>query len=241
MTAAPRFAVPRNDRRTVRRPGTVYLHLTWCVDRRGMPTGVVENGYVGQARVLARRTAQHAGEIPQRSGKVVESPWFDVKTAREPVVLESGTWTDVELDEREQAWIAKLQPRYNDRDNPRRDKIRKLEARRHRDARDIARGLVPRQWEPVRVDPVVPSPPRRVWPVVKAILGSPWTWWAVAWASTAVTAWIVVGSAVDGTGQELAAGWRLLLAAALATACVGRLWWWATGRRKWRRFKRRLR
>ena len=204
-----------------------------------MPTDVVENGYVGQARVLARRTAQHAGEIPQRSGEVVESPWFDLKTAREPGVLESGTWTDAELDEREQAWIAKLQPRYNDRDNPRPDKIRKLEARRHRDARDVARGLVPRQWEPVRVDPVVPAAPGRVWPVVKAVLRSRWTWWAVAWAVATVALWQLLAAAAAEVGADVP-GRTLVLTAAI-TAGLGLWKLRAETRRRWRRWKRRRR
>jgi hypothetical protein len=227
------------QRAYVRRPGAVYLHTTRCVDRYGMPADGVEDGYVGRSRDVARRTNQHAGLVPQRDGTVCEQPWWDLKVG-DVQILERGMFTDDELDTRERYWIASLQPRFNELDNPRPDRIRKLEARRHRDARDAARGLVPRQWEPLQIDPVTPVTPGRVWPTVKRVLRSAWTWWFLAWAASTVTAWIVVGWLADEIGQVLMPSWQLLLAAALATAGVGRLWWWASGRKRWRRWKRRL-
>ncbi|MER7280436.1 hypothetical protein ABT369_38965 [Dactylosporangium sp. NPDC000244] len=179
-------------RADVRRPGAVYLHITRRVDRYGMPVDGVEDGYVGRARDVARRTAQHAGLIPQRSGEIVESAWFDLKEG-ETVVLESGLFTDAELDERERAWIGKLRPRYNDRDNPRPDRIRKFEARRHRDTRDAARGLVPRQWEPSQIG-VKPAKSRAMsakWRrrrnVALAYVG--------AWAGLTVLLWLLTAAA----------------------------------------------
>jgi hypothetical protein len=171
------------QRTDVRRPGIVYAYTTRRVDRRGMPADGVEEGYTGRTRDVTRRNAQHAGLVPQRDGAIAEQPWYDLRVG-EVRIVEQGMLTDEELDGLERRWIAKLRPRYCDKDNPRTDKIRKLEARRHRDVRDVARGLAPRQWEPLRIDPVVPGAPGRVWPVVKAVLRSRWTWWAVAWACT---------------------------------------------------------
>lgn len=226
------------QRADVRRPGHVYLWPTYRVDRDGMPTVAVEDGYVGKsARPLGVRDDEH------RNGKggdpALVSPWSDLAVPGAPIILESGWFTDVELARLELFHIERLEPRYNDACNPRPDKVRKFEARRHRDARDAARGLVPRQWEPLRIDPVVPATPNRWWPRVKAVLRSAWTWWAVAWTASAVTAWIGVGWLVDGIGQDLTFGWHATLAVVLATAGVGRLWWWASGRKRWRRWKRR--
>ncbi|GAA2347039.1 hypothetical protein [Dactylosporangium salmoneum] len=155
MTQTYRSTLGR--RASARRPGHVYLYPTFRVDQAGMPCGDVENGYVGKsARPFGVRDDEH------RRGKggdpALVSPWSDLATPGSPVILESGMYTDAELDERERYWIAKLQPRYNDRGNEARgDRIRKLEARRHRDSRDVARGLTPRQWAPLRVDPVTPA------------------------------------------------------------------------------------
>lgn len=211
MTATPRFTVPRTSERGVgvRRPGTVYLHITRRVDRRGIPVDGVEDGYIGQARDVTRRTAQHAGEIPQRSGEIAESPWFDLKTGA-TVTLAEGSFTNDELDEREEAWIAKLQPRFNDRHNPRRDKIRKFEARRHRDNRDIARGLTPRQWEPLQVAPAKRRRLSAKWRhrrnVVLAYAGS--------WSALTVTLWlacIIMGMHLPGRTFPIAAAGGIAL------------------------------
>lgn len=129
-----------------------------------MPVGGVEDGYVGQSRNVARRTLQHAGLAAQRTGEVCEQPWWDLRVG-ETRILETGNWTDEEMDARERHWIATLQPRYNDRDCPRPDRIRKLEARRHRENRDAARG-----------------PGSAWWREVKRALRLPVTWRLLAWA-----------------------------------------------------------
>lgn len=197
--------------RATRRPGFVYLHTTQCVDRCGMPTDGVEDGYVGRSRDVERRTAQHAGEVPQRTGEVVQQNWWDLRVGGTRI-LESGLWTDDELDARERYWIALLQPRYCDRDNPRPDRIRKFEAQRHRAARDAAR-----------------SPFARWWPAVCRVLRSRWTWWLVAWAAATV--------ALDVLGQNL----TLRESAYGAAAVLGGVWvWWRLeGRKRWRRWVRR--
>lgn len=217
------------QRATACRPGSVYLHITCRVDRHGMPIDGVEDGYVGKSRDVERRTLQHAGRLPQRTGEVTEAPWFDLRVG-DVRILETGDWTDAELDARERYWIGRLQPRYNDQSNEGRpDRIRKLEARQHRDARDVARGLLPRRWGPVY------TPSRRDrW---REVLASPWTWWGTAWVLlTSGSLWIL-----DEFGQDLtlqAVGWSGL------AAVVVLAWWRFTGRhaarRRWRRLWRRL-
>jgi hypothetical protein len=257
MTAAPRFTVPRVPERGVgvRRKGRIYLFTTLRVHESGPNTGMVldgttEDGYVGKTRqTLAQREQQHRGGSadgePVPGEDLEEQPWFDV-TVGGIRLVEQGVWTDGELAEREQYWIDQIKPRYNYLGNcANKRRIPKPVAREHRDRRDLARGVTPRQWQPfstqrrTAVDSVAPAAPGRVWPVVKAVLRSPWTWWLLAWASTVLTAWIAVGWTLAELGEEMTAGWRLLPAATLATAGVGRVWWWATGRKKWRRFKRR--
>jgi hypothetical protein len=244
------------QRADVRRKGRIYLFTTLRIHEDGPNAGMVldgttEDGYVGKTRqTLAQREQQHRGGSadgePVAGEDLEEQPWWDV-TVGGIRLVEQGTWTDDELAERERYWIHQIKPRYNYIDNGANERrIPKPVAREHRDRRDRAKGLTPRQWQPfstqrgVAVDPVVPAARRRVWPAVKVVLRSPWTWWTVAWAATTVTAWIAVGWAVDEIGQELTAGWRLLLATALATAGVGRVWWWLDGRKRWRRFKRRF-
>jgi hypothetical protein len=226
------------QRADVPRPGVVYAYTTRRVDRRGMPTDGVEEGYTGRTRDITRRHAQHAGLVPQRDGTIAEQPWWDLRVG-DVRVVERAVLTDEELDDLERRWIADLQPRYCDKDNPRPDKIRKFEARRHRDARDAARGLVPRQWEPLRVDPVTPAEPGRVWPVVKTILRSPWTWWAVAWAAASVALWQLLAAVTSEVGADVP-GRTLVMAAAIA-AGLGLWKLRAETRRRWRRWKRRRR
>lgn len=229
------------QRADVRRPGHVYLYPTYCVDQQGMPTAEVEDGYVGKsARPCGARDDEH------RRGKggdpALVSPWSDLAVPGSPILLERGWFTDDELAALEQRHIERLRPRYNDRLNEARlDRIRKLEARRHRDARDAARGLLPRQWEPLRVDPVVPAAPRRVWPAVKRVLRSWWTWRALAWLASVVCAWRLAGWVAAEVAIGLPAGQHLLFAVLAGPVLYGsiRVWWSQTGRRRWRRFKRR--
>ncbi len=223
MTHAVR-RVPGQRTSNTRRPGAVYAHTTRRVDHYGMPGTGVEDCYVGKSRDVARRTLQHAGQLPQRTGEVCEQPWWDLRVG-EVRILEQGVWTDDELDARERYWIALLQPRFNDRDNPRPDRIRKLEARRHRDARDVAAGLQPRAWGSVQ-----PAPSR--WRAARRVLRSRWTWWLLLW-----TVSTVVLAVVDVAGQDLT-----LRQAAVAVTVVmvgGWVWWRFDGRPRWRRWVRR--
>lgn len=219
------YRVP--GQRTTRRPGAVYAHTTRCVDSAGMPADGVEDGYVGKSRDVERRTAQHAGELPQRTGEVVQQNWWDLRVG-DTRILESGLWTDDELDARERYWIAALQPRYNDVANEgRADRIRKFEARRHRDVRDLAAGLTPRQWD------AAPVPAGRWWPFARRVLRSRWTWWLAAWA-----AFTVALAVVDVVGQYLT-----LRQSAYVTASGmvgGWLWWRFYARRKVNRWVRRI-
>ncbi len=218
------FRVP-GQRSTLRRPGFVYAHTTRRVDRHGMPTEGVEDGYVGKSRNVARRTLQHAGLAPQRTGEIREQAWWDLKVG-DVRIVEQGVWTDGELDVRERYWIAALQPRYNDRDSTRPDRIRKLEARRHRDARDVAAGLTPRQWEAAQT-----ARTGRCWLAARWVLRSHWTWWLCAW--TVFTAWLAV---VDVAGQNLTL--RQAAYVAGGTLVAGWVWWRVKGRRVWRRLFR---
>lgn len=206
----------RPGRSTTHRPGFVYLHTVRRVDSAGMLAAGVEHGYVGQSRNVARRTLQHAGVLPQRTGEKVQQAWWDLRVG-EVRILEQGSWTDVELDIRERYWIAALQPRYNDRDNPRQDRIRKIEARRHREVRDAARGF---QLQHL------------------AALWRRWMWWPVAWVALTCVAG---GVAVDVSGHDLTPGGVLGVGVVVAVVLAQvRRWWRTSACKRWNKWKRRF-
>lgn len=156
----------------VRRKGRIYCFTTLRVHESGPQIGLVldgstEDGYVGKTRqTLAQREQQHRGGSadgePVAGEDIEEQPWWEI-TVGGIRLLEQGSWTDDQLAEREQYWIDRLQPRYNFMLNRSPRRIPKPVARQHRDARDRARGLAPRQWPPFsaqrapRVDPVRPT------------------------------------------------------------------------------------
>lgn len=209
------------QRADVRRPGSVYLFRTRCVDEHGMPCGGVEDGYVGQSRDVARRAKQHAGLVPQRDGTVAEQSWWDLVEG-DVQILAKGNFTDAELDDLERQWIRKLQPRYNDLENElHKGRIRKIEAARHRATRDAAK---PR-WQTL---------------LAKAVR-SPVTWWLGAWLALTVGAWNVVGWLAGLVGIVLPATYQALgsaVASAVTLAAVALLWL-LEGRQAWRRLWRR--
>jgi hypothetical protein len=120
--------------------------------------GTTECGYVGQTRqTLTAREQQHRGGAPDGTPIVGENleeqPWRDISVGG-IYLIEEGMWTDEELDGRERFHTERLKPRYPfmlNTDNPRR--IPKPVAREHRDARDRAKGLPPRDWPAFRTAP----------------------------------------------------------------------------------------
>jgi hypothetical protein len=161
---------PRQDP-NVRRKGRVYLFKTLCVHESGPQVGLVldgttEEGYVGKTRqTLSQREQQHRGGAPD--GEVTEfedleeQPWFSI-TVGGIQLLEQGMWTDEELAERERYWIRRIGPRYNYVDNL--DCVRRIPkpvARQHRDNRDRAAGLAPRQWQPFSAQRPAQTPTTR--------------------------------------------------------------------------------
>lgn len=216
--------------RTMRRPGIVYAYTTLKVDSQGLiaagAAAGTEEGYVGQTvQRLSARDDQHRGVTGGPDGSPAKcQPWSDLIVGSVRVV-EQGLWTEAELDERERFHIERLKPRYNHEHNggnPLRVPI--YVARRQRDARDAARGVVPQTWAPARV-------PASRWRAVKRVLRSRWSWWTVAW----LAAFAVLS---DISGQDLTVGARALTASGALAG--GWLWWRWSGRRRWRRFRRRL-
>lgn len=193
----------------VRRRGAVYLFKTLCVHESGPRVGLVldgstEDGYVGKTRqTLAQREQQHRGgsadggpvRDAEEDEEVEEQPWWDL-TVGGIQLLEKGNWTDDELAKKEVEWIHRIRPQYNyvdNLDNERR--IPKFTAREHRDNRDRAKGLTPRQWQPfatqrgIRIDPAKLSrqPARKSQHL-------PVKWrrrrnWTLAWAGTVAMLW----------------------------------------------------
>jgi hypothetical protein len=178
---------PRQDP-NVRRKGRIYLFRTLRVHESGPRVGLVldgstEEGYVGKTRqTLSQREQQHRGGAPD--GEVTEfedleeQPWFEI-TVGGIQLLEQGMWTDDELAERERFWIRQIGPRYNYVDNLNcKRRIPKPVAREHRDARDRAKGLPPRDWpafgtapQPRQTPATRPTPPR---PARTARLSAAW-------------------------------------------------------------------
>jgi hypothetical protein len=147
---------PRLDPATGIQLGAVYGYHTLRVDRRtGMVSdGTIEVGYVGQTvQELAERDAQHRGRKPAPGETAVKCQPFSDVMFGEVFVIEVVPVD--RLDEREQHHIERLKPAYNHqlqaKDNPNRIQI--SEARRHRDARDAAKGLPPRVWPALRNPP----------------------------------------------------------------------------------------
>lgn len=152
--------VPGQRSTTVGRPGSVYAYRTRRFDRDGMPLDGTEIGYVGQTRqALVARDGQHRGTRAQRDGTVKCQPFADLIDG-EIVLLESGLWTDADLDRREMFHIGALRPRFNYVGNAGPHRVPIYEARRHRDNRDRARGLEARVW-PSRREAWAARPVRR--------------------------------------------------------------------------------
>lgn len=159
------------QRTDVRRPGIVY-----GVNILDPATGQVHVDYVGQTRQqLLSRERQHRDDRP-----------FSDLIVGDAFVIEQGSWTDAELDEREVFHIKRLRPRMNhddNLDNPARIPIWKQ--RQDRDARDRAKGLTPKPWPAPRFG----APPAR--PVRRRKLSPRWRRrrnWAISLAS----GWLVV-------------------------------------------------
>lgn len=221
--------------RTTGRLGFVYAYDTLVVDEHGMVANTgIEVGYVGQTvQRLSARDDQHRGIAGGPDGSPAKCQPFSDLIVGSVRIVEQGMWTDAELDERERFHIERLRPRYNkslNESNPLRVPI--YVARQHRDARDAARGVAPQTWQPTRV----PASRRRL---AKRVLLSPLTWWLAGWLTAAALLLFAVSWLADKAGQNWTLGDRSLTAAALATASVGWLWWRLSGRRRWRRFRRR--
>lgn len=184
------------------RPGAVYGY-----DVRDHHTGVVRPcDYVGQSRVPELRDRQHRGLAAQRDGQVREQPWADLIVG--PMrILETGVWTDAELDAAELKWMARCGSRLNCRDNDRPDRIPIYEQRRQRDERDVAKGLAPRDWgrqaTPVRTaQPAAFTARPSMWRRLIASRVVRWAGrkvrtaarrtapWLAAWVALTVAAWI---------------------------------------------------
>ncbi len=217
-----------------RRPGSVYGriygHDTRRVDRRtGLVVDGVEHGYVGSTvRDVDVRDGEHQGR-PGPDGVVKPSGWRDLSPG--PYVIEEGWFPSVEALRAREAWhIAQRQPLYNDKANPRPDRIRRDEARRHRDARNAAAGLSPIVWpEDVRVDPTVVRSSR--WRTVWRALRLPISWLLLAW--------FVVSAVLIAAGVEAGVtGVVPLVAVSSLAAAVVVVVAWICG---WRRSKRRRR
>lgn len=168
---------PPRQNSGVRRKGRIYLFTTLRVHESGTRVGLVldgttEDGYVGKTRqTLAQREQQHRGGSadgePVPGEDLEEQPWWDISVGGIQL-LEQGFWTDDELAERETFWIHQVKPRYNYVENlDNKNRIPKFTAREHRDNRDRAKGLTPRQWAPFKsqsgpaVRPAIQQSPRR--------------------------------------------------------------------------------
>jgi hypothetical protein len=201
-------------RRTkVRRPGTIYGYRTRCVHSSGLPDTGTEQAYVGQTRQqLADRDGQHRGQRPQRDGTVDCQPWSDL-IGGGIYVVEQGLWDDDEIDVREQYWIARLRPRYNVVHGVD-GRIPKYVARRHRDARDLARGLTPRDWAPCR-----PDARRSQLPLKWRRRRNTTLAWSGGWLAFSLALWAVL--AVAGRHAEVA--WQVwpILSGAVCGVPVG--------------------
>lgn len=135
----------------LRRCGAVYGIPTLAVDAAGMPLpGVVIVGYIGKTRQTVKQREEQHRDCQPFGDLIVGGSW----------VIEEGTWTEAELDAREQHYIrhgavlvpgqAPRRPAYNidfNRDN--RARIAPWTALQQRQAREPG-------WEP----PSRNSPPR---------------------------------------------------------------------------------
>lgn len=211
------LVVPRRVRTGVRRRGIIYGFKVIHPER----LDTIVWGYVGQTRQrVSEREVQHRDVQPWADTIVGEWQLDPVTGVRyQAVVLETGDWDDVEIDDWEQVWIDRLQPLYNivgNRHNPRR--VKPWVAKRQRHTRDRAAGRPlwqpphpvqvsrRRPLTPVRQPQPAPRPvafrvnwgwivPLQVWIVGTAGLG----WWTGQWpASIAATGVVAAG----------VAGWR---------------------------------
>lgn len=183
----------------LRRPGVVYGF--WILD----PTsGQVRVDYVGQTfQRLAAREAQHRET----------QPWSDLIVGP-AFIIESGCWTQAELDELEAFHIRRLLPRYNyefNLDNAERIPI--WLAQEQRAERDAARGIVRTPLHPVRV-----SRPRPARMRPRARRRIPIAVWSAGWLLAAGVLWAAVPRSVPAM---VGGGWATLA----ATAVVGGVMW----------------
>ncbi|MFG1846796.1 GIY-YIG nuclease family protein [Micromonospora carbonacea] len=219
------------------RPGRIYVILTRPVDQQGQVLpGPPKVGYIGQTRQQVwQRADQHLAEQP--FGDLI----VDV------LLLDQGTWTDAQLDDREGMWIRAgvsvggrpvQRPRYNylcNLENP--DRIEIFRAVQHRQHREPG-------WQPPPKGARIPTQrraastvrPRRVSPL------SRWwgrhRWQVVLWASV----WVLLFAGAWWAGADTWSGWaetrNAAVAATVATAAIGWRRWKLAGTRR-RRSKRR--
>lgn len=228
---------PRPDLSGVRL-GVVYGYRTYRVNRTtGMVLdGTVEVGYVGQTvQPLEDRDDQHRGRKPGPNGEPVKCQPFSDVIHGDVFIIEANIPVG-NLDEREAHHIAKLMPVYNHqlqtKDNPNRIQI--SEARRHRDARDLAKGLEPRKW------PALRNPPKFLKQPSGKPARKPWSakWrrrrnWTLAYAGTVTGLWlaaVLFDAAVFHLGVP-ALGWLDLTAGVVSALYVKLL----VGRKKHRK------
>jgi hypothetical protein len=223
---APRFTVPRDDRRDC------ALYRIMVLDPRTNYT-TVTLGYIGETgRMPFTRFVEHLYDQPF-GDTIVGHPHVDPRAfAGKAQVLAA-----------EEAAVRAEKPLYNieyQKGAP--HQIPQWTAREQRAERDRRRGTVTPNWAAKgsvpRVDPGAPDRS-----MLMAVLRSQWTWWATAWLISAAFAWETAGWAVDGIGQKLTAGPHLLLAAFAGPIgyVAVRVWWAVDGKQRWRRWARRRR
>lgn len=192
----------------VRRRGAVYAIPTLAVDPNGRPIpGAVVVGYVGQTRQTVKtRELQHRACQPF-GDLILGGSW----------VVEEGTWTDAELDERERHHIRNgvrlvgsgkpQRPIYNyehNLDNPRRVEVwRAVQQRQVR--------------QPGWVRPTGEAPaPRRP---VRRVRRFRWTPWRVRAAAVA-SVWLALFAGLCWAGAGVWHGWALPRDAAVGSTVV---------------------
>jgi hypothetical protein len=196
--------------------GVIYGYNTLRVDRRTglVLDGTIEVGYVGQTvQDPAERDAQHRGRKPGPGESAVKCQPFSDVIYGEMFVIEVVPID--KLDEREMHHIQRLKPAYNhqlqSKDNPNRIQI--SDARRHRDARDAAKGLAPREWPPLRNPPKFLASPRATPSApVRKRLKLPARWrarrnWAAGWLASVVVVWSLF--AALAAKLHVAVGWSV--------------------------------
>lgn len=227
MTIAHRLV--RDTRRPQyvgKRQGVIYGYNTLAQD--SATGGQVEVGYVGQTiQPLASRDRQHRGLAPQPDGTPAKcQPWSDIIVGG-VYIIEQGSWTCDEIDEREEFHIRRLRPRYNSTHNGSNEwRVPLAVAQRQRDERDRRAGLEPRDWSDCRpakapdkmslasrlVRALTPTTAKRRKRRDTAVK------WGALWA-------VVTILAVYGLNRAVDQPWMLdLRAAALAGLLPGPLW-----------------